>query len=327
MKVSNNFLQERFLNHSLMKENMCYYAVAQTAQVQTWMVEKNMTALPIPEYVNSGSYFSRTEECRFLIIPRYGTDVQRVLLQQGTMHIKPTCTIAYHMIDALEFLHSHGYVHSNIKPDNIVLGLPNQAPVYLLDFGEARRYPQGDIPIAHGSASIQSSAFTSRDGHNRLITRRGDLEMVAYNVIHLLTGHLPWEDEVDFEEVARKKNQSMEDVNEFLSTCFMHTGSRHPVSKGNGSVQAIVYRDTKPMNRHPSRQLMAVTHCFCMRVRILKPVWTYGIQLWGCTQPSNIDIIQRFQNKVLRSCVDAPWYIRNSDLHRDLGVATVISEI
>ncbi|XP_039297989.1 polyamine-transporting ATPase 13A2 [Nilaparvata lugens] len=61
--------------------------------------------------------------------------------------------------------------------------------------------------------------------------------------------------------------------------------------------------------------------------QILKPVWTYGIQLWGCIRPSNIDIIQRFQNKVLRSCVDAPWYIRNSDLHRDLGVATVISEI
>jgi ABC-type cobalamin transport system permease subunit len=31
--------------------------------------------------------------------------------------------------------------------------------------------------------------------------------------------------------------------------------------------------------------------------QILKPVWTYGIQLWGCTKPSNIVIIQRFQTK------------------------------
>lgn len=61
--------------------------------------------------------------------------------------------------------------------------------------------------------------------------------------------------------------------------------------------------------------------------QILKPVWTYGIQLWGCTRPSNVEIIQRFQNKVLRSSVDAPWYVRNSDLHRDLGMATVTSEI
>ena len=61
--------------------------------------------------------------------------------------------------------------------------------------------------------------------------------------------------------------------------------------------------------------------------QILKPVWTYGIQLWGCTRPSNINIIQRFQNKVLRNMVNAPWYIRNNDLHRDLLVDFVTSEI
>lgn len=57
--------------------------------------------------------------------------------------------------------------------------------------------------------------------------------------------------------------------------------------------------------------------------QILKPIWSYGIQLWGCAQKSNVDIIQRFQNKVLRKMVNAPWYVRNSDLHRDLGVHTV----
>ncbi|XP_039288790.1 serine/threonine-protein kinase VRK1-like [Nilaparvata lugens] len=153
-------------------------------------------------------------------------------------------------IDALEFLHSHGYVHSNIKSDNIVLGLPNQAPVHLLDFGEARRYPQGDIPIAHRNASIGSSAFTSRDRHNRLITRRGDLEMLAYNVVHLLTGHLPWEDEMDYEEVARKENKSMEDVKSFLSTCFMHIGSRHPVITRCGNLEMVAYNIVHLLTGH-----------------------------------------------------------------------------
>ena len=41
---------------------------------------------------------------------------------------------------------------------------------------------------------------------------------------------------------------------------------------------------------------------------------TYGTQLWGCTRQSNIDIIQRFQNKVLRNMVNAPWYVRHNDL-------------
>ena len=39
--------------------------------------------------------------------------------------------------------------------------------------------------------------------------------------------------------------------------------------------------------------------------QILKPVWTYSIQLWGCTKQTNIDIIQRFQNNVLRHMVNA----------------------
>lgn len=57
--------------------------------------------------------------------------------------------------------------------------------------------------------------------------------------------------------------------------------------------------------------------------QILKPIWTYGIQLWGCASKSNIQIIQRFQNKALRNIVDAPWYSRNRDIDRDLQMDTV----
>lgn len=57
--------------------------------------------------------------------------------------------------------------------------------------------------------------------------------------------------------------------------------------------------------------------------QVLKPIWTYGLQLWGCAKKSNTNIIQKCQNKILREIVDAPWYVRNRDIHRDLGVATV----
>jgi hypothetical protein len=61
--------------------------------------------------------------------------------------------------------------------------------------------------------------------------------------------------------------------------------------------------------------------------QILKPVLTYGVQLWGCTKPSNTAIIQKFQNKVLRNIVAAPWYVRNADLHRDAKMEVVTAEI
>jgi hypothetical protein len=56
---------------------------------------------------------------------------------------------------------------------------------------------------------------------------------------------------------------------------------------------------------------------------ILKPIWTYGIQLWGTASTSNIEILERFQSKVLRIIVDVPWYVPNSLIRRDLSCPTV----
>lgn len=61
--------------------------------------------------------------------------------------------------------------------------------------------------------------------------------------------------------------------------------------------------------------------------QILRPMWSYGCQLWGCARNSNLNIIQVFQNKVLRTMVGARWYERNKDIHRDLGIDTVVEHI
>jgi hypothetical protein len=60
---------------------------------------------------------------------------------------------------------------------------------------------------------------------------------------------------------------------------------------------------------------------------ILKPIWTYGIQLWGTACTSNIEILERFQSKVLFTIVDAPCYVPNTVIRRDLQTPTVKEEI
>lgn len=60
---------------------------------------------------------------------------------------------------------------------------------------------------------------------------------------------------------------------------------------------------------------------------IIKPIWTYGIQLWGTASPSNIEKLQRTQSKILRMITKAPWYIKNANLHRDLHIPYVTEEI
>jgi hypothetical protein len=60
---------------------------------------------------------------------------------------------------------------------------------------------------------------------------------------------------------------------------------------------------------------------------VLKPIWTYGIQLWGTASNSNIEILLRFQSKTLRCILNAPRYINNHRIHEDLQMITVLSEI
>ena len=60
---------------------------------------------------------------------------------------------------------------------------------------------------------------------------------------------------------------------------------------------------------------------------IIKPIWCSGIQLWGTASNSNLEILERFQSKVLRMIINAPWYVSNAVIRNDLLIPTVKEEI
>lgn len=53
----------------------------------------------------------------------------------------------------------------------------------------------------------------------------------------------------------------------------------------------------------------------------LKPIWTYGIQLWGSAKVSIINRIQRFQSKTLRAITKAPCCVSNQNLHNNHAIS------
>ena len=57
---------------------------------------------------------------------------------------------------------------------------------------------------------------------------------------------------------------------------------------------------------------------------LLKPIWMYGIQIWGSAKKSHINKIQITQNKLFRLITKAPFYVSNQTLHSDLKMNTVI---
>jgi hypothetical protein len=72
-----------------------------------------------------------------------------------------------------------------------------------------------------------------------------------------------------------------------------------------------------------ARQKLSISNKLLIYKTILKPIWTYGIQLWGTAFTSIIEILQRCQSKALRVIVDAPWYVLNTVIQRDLQIPTV----
>jgi len=60
---------------------------------------------------------------------------------------------------------------------------------------------------------------------------------------------------------------------------------------------------------------------------ILKPIWTYGVQLWGSASNSYLEILESFQSKVLRVITNAPWHVSNAVIKRDLQVLSVRQEM
>jgi hypothetical protein len=75
------------------------------------------------------------------------------------------------------------------------------------------------------------------------------------------------------------------------------------------------------------RSQLSLSNKLLLYKTILKPIWTYGIQLWDTASTSNIEILERFQSKALRMTVDAPWYVPNTLIQRDIQIPSVKEEI
>uniref|UniRef100_A0A2S2PX53 Putative RNA-directed DNA polymerase n=2 Tax=Sipha flava TaxID=143950 RepID=A0A2S2PX53_9HEMI len=56
---------------------------------------------------------------------------------------------------------------------------------------------------------------------------------------------------------------------------------------------------------------------------MLRPIWSYGAQIWGCAKPPQLETIEAFQSISLHTITSAPWYISNHTLHKDLNIEAV----
>jgi serine/threonine protein kinase len=79
-------------------------------------------------------------EHAYLLMELISTDLEDLKKQANTQRIalKSVFMIGLQVVDRLEALHRIGYLHRDVKPDNLAIGLSEKSKViYLFDFGLA----------------------------------------------------------------------------------------------------------------------------------------------------------------------------------------------
>jgi hypothetical protein len=56
---------------------------------------------------------------------------------------------------------------------------------------------------------------------------------------------------------------------------------------------------------------------------VIKPIWSYGIELSDCASKDDIVVTQRTQSKILRTIANAPWYVTDHTFHTDFNISYV----
>ncbi|CAA7392213.1 unnamed protein product [Spirodela intermedia] len=148
-------------------------------------------------------YKGRQGDYFVMIMDILGPSLLDVFISIGqVMPPNMVACIAVEAISILEKLHQKGFVHGDVKPENLLLGKPGSSgekKLFLIDFGLASMW-RDSLSGQHVSLCQQpdnfrgTTRYASVHAHLGLTaSRRDDLESLAYTLIFLIKGRLPWE--------------------------------------------------------------------------------------------------------------------------------------
>lgn len=243
-------------NGPLFSELKFYMRAAKPDLIQSWMKSRKLKNLGVPRYWGSGLHEREGKRYRFMVIDRLGTDLQKKFEECGRRFSrKLVLQLGLRLLDILEYIHDHEYVHADIKASNLMLSYSDPNQVYLVDYGLAYRYaPDGVVkeykedPKRCHDGTIE---FTSIDAHKGASAcRRSDLEILGYCMVQWLCGRLPWEDKLqDPIYVKDSKIRSQEDLSEFMTKCFSSQDKPDEIQRFMEQVKSLGYQDKPPYEK------------------------------------------------------------------------------
>jgi serine/threonine protein kinase len=105
----------------------------------------------------------------YIIMMNYGQNLKQMLRasKYSRFSLKTAVQIGIQLIDRLETLHTLGFIHVDLKPDNVVLRTRDKtelesSELVLIDFGVSKRYldEKGDhLPQQQGCSFVGNMMF------------------------------------------------------------------------------------------------------------------------------------------------------------------------
>ncbi|EIM79486.1 kinase-like protein [Stereum hirsutum FP-91666 SS1] len=143
--------------------------------------------------------WGRSNQFEYLAMQLLGTQNLEERASNGpAFTVEDLATLTCTMLDAVEHVHSRHLIHGDIKPQNFVFSLPPDSRLYLIDYGLTTWHsdPETHVPLekSRTSNTIGTIVYCSINAHlHQAPSRADDMESLAYTVISLLRGSLPWQ--------------------------------------------------------------------------------------------------------------------------------------
>jgi len=145
-------------------------------------------------------YYGCEDEYAVMVMDLLGPSLEELFVYCGRrFRLKTVCMLADQMLQRMEFVHTLGVIHRDIKPHNFLIGRQNRAHiVHIIDFGLAKRFKDPNtgqhIDYVENRNLTGTARYVSINTHLGCEqSRRDDIESLAYVIIYFIRTTLPWQ--------------------------------------------------------------------------------------------------------------------------------------